>query len=149
MAWTACNNLHNVWTSSLDDKIKINTFKTMIEPNLLYGSGTWTLNARQQQRLDGTYTRLLMRVLEYFLEESPYSSNHIWWPRKSVSGVRIQKSTICWSMLPSNQWSCVSSNPLEITVGWPQVMEANICWCNCKRLRNQIFWPISGNAGQE
>ena len=43
MAWTACNNLHNVWTSSLDDKIKINTFKTMIEPILLYGSETWTL----------------------------------------------------------------------------------------------------------
>ena len=62
MAWTACNNLHNVWTSSLDDKIKINTFKTMIEPILLYGSETWTLNARQQQRLDGTYTRLLMYV---------------------------------------------------------------------------------------
>ena len=48
MAWTACNNLHNVWTSSLDDTIKINTFKTMIEPILLYGSETWTLNARQQ-----------------------------------------------------------------------------------------------------
>ena len=62
MAWTACNNLHNVLTSSFDDKIKINTFKTMIEPILLYGSETWTLNARQQQRLDGTYTRLLMLV---------------------------------------------------------------------------------------
>ena len=34
----------------------------MIEPILLYGSETRTLNARQQQRLDGTYTRLLMRV---------------------------------------------------------------------------------------
>ena len=62
MAWSACNDLHNVWSSSLDDKIKINTFKTMIEPILLYGSETWTLNARQQKRLDGTYTRLLMRV---------------------------------------------------------------------------------------
>ena len=49
MAWSACNDLHNVWFSSLDDKIKINTFKTMIEPILLYGSETWTLNARQQK----------------------------------------------------------------------------------------------------
>ena len=62
MAWTACNDLHNVWNSSLDDNIKINTFKTMIEPILLYGAETWTLSARQQKRLDGTYTRLLMRV---------------------------------------------------------------------------------------
>ena len=37
MAWTACNNLHNIWVSCLDDKIKINTFKTMIVPLLLYG----------------------------------------------------------------------------------------------------------------
>ena len=62
MAWTACNDLHNIWNYNLDDNTKVNTFKTMIEPILLYGSETWTLSARQQKRLDGTYTRLLMRV---------------------------------------------------------------------------------------
>ena len=63
MAWTVCNELHKVWTSSLDDKIKVNTFKTIIEPILLCGSEPWTLSARQQKRLDGMYTRLLMRVI--------------------------------------------------------------------------------------
>ena len=33
----------------------------IFEPILLYGSETWTLTSKQQ-RVDGTYTRLLMRV---------------------------------------------------------------------------------------
>ena len=62
MAWAACNKLHNIWTSNLSNKIKINIFKTIIEPILLYGSETWTLSSQQQKRLDGTYTKLLMRA---------------------------------------------------------------------------------------
>ena len=62
MAWSACNNLHNIWTSNLSDHIKVNIFKTTIEKIFLHGSETWTLSTRQHQRLDGTYTRLLMRV---------------------------------------------------------------------------------------
>ena len=62
MAWTACNKLHHIWTSNLSNKIKINIFKTIIEPILLYGSETWTLSSKQHKRLDGTYTKLLMRV---------------------------------------------------------------------------------------
>jgi hypothetical protein len=42
--------------------MKIDIFKTIIEPILLYGSETWTLTAKQQKRVDSTYTRLLMRV---------------------------------------------------------------------------------------
>ena len=62
MAWSACNDLHKIWVSDLNNKIKINIFKTLIEPILLYGSETWTLSSKQQDRLDGNYTRLLMRV---------------------------------------------------------------------------------------
>ena len=39
-----------------------NTFKTIIELILLHDSETWTLTRQQEKRLDGTYTRLLMRV---------------------------------------------------------------------------------------
>ena len=62
MAWNACNKLHHIWTSNLSNKIKIDIFKTIIEPILLYGSETWTLSSRQHKRLDGTYTKLLMRA---------------------------------------------------------------------------------------
>jgi hypothetical protein len=49
MAWSACNDLHKIWVSNLNTKIKINIFKTIIEH-------------KQQNILDGTYIRLLMRV---------------------------------------------------------------------------------------
>ena len=62
MAWSACNDLHRIWISYLHVNMKIDIFKTLIEPILLYGSETWTLTSRQQKRVDGTYTRLLMRV---------------------------------------------------------------------------------------
>ena len=42
--------------------IKINIFKTLIEPILLYGCEIWTLSSKQHARLDGAYTKLLMRI---------------------------------------------------------------------------------------
>ena len=62
MAWSACNDLHHIWVSNISTKLKIQIFKAIVEPILLYGSETWTLSAKLEKRLDGTYTRLLMRV---------------------------------------------------------------------------------------
>ena len=62
MAWSACNDLHKIWVSDLNLNMKIDIFKTLIEPILLYGSETWTLSSKLQKRVDGTYTRLLMRI---------------------------------------------------------------------------------------
>ena len=62
MAWAACNKLDKLWRSDLHESIKINLFRAIIEPILLYGSETWTLTSKQQKRLDGTYTNLLRRV---------------------------------------------------------------------------------------
>ena len=62
MARKACNELHRVWTSDLATDLKIKIFRATVEPILLYGSETWTLSVRLEERLDGTYTRLLMRV---------------------------------------------------------------------------------------
>ena len=62
MAWSACNDLHRIWVSDLHINLKLDIFKTLIVPILLYGCETWTLSAKQQKHLDGTFTRLLMRV---------------------------------------------------------------------------------------
>ena len=63
MAWSACNDLPKNLVFDLNNKIKINsTFENLIKLILLYGSGTWTLYSKQQEKLDGTCTRLLMRV---------------------------------------------------------------------------------------
>ena len=71
MAWTACNNLHKIWVSDLHKYIKLNIFKTLILPKLLYGCETWTVNAKQQKLLDRTYTRLLMRVQSLSWKKHP------------------------------------------------------------------------------
>ena len=63
MAWDACNKLHRVWTSHLDNKLKIRFFRACVESVLLYGSETWTISAKMKARIDGCYTRLLRRAL--------------------------------------------------------------------------------------
>ena len=62
MAWSACNEMHQIWTSQLPKPLKLEIFRASVEPILLYGSQTWTLSKKLEKRLDGTYTRLLMRA---------------------------------------------------------------------------------------
>lgn len=71
MAWSACNDLNKIWTSKLDTKIKVEIFRATVEPILLYGSETWTLPVKLQKRLDGCYTRLLMRAKNLSWKKHP------------------------------------------------------------------------------
>lgn len=103
MAWSACNDLHKIWVSNLNTKIKTNIFKTIIEPILLYGSETWTLSVKQQKRLDGTYTRLLMRVKNLSWKQHPtlkqiYNNHPTTLPRVSevIKHRRVQFAGHCF-----------------------------------------------------
>ena len=40
MAWSACNDMHKIWTSHLTRQLKVKIFRATIEPILLYGSET-------------------------------------------------------------------------------------------------------------
>ena len=62
LAWKACNKLEKIWKSKLSSNLKVDIFKSVVEPILLYGSETWTLSIKSEKRLDGTYTNLLRRV---------------------------------------------------------------------------------------
>ena len=62
MAWSACNDLHKIWAFDLNVELKVQFVQAFVEPILLYDSETWTLSRKMEKRLDGTYTRLLMRV---------------------------------------------------------------------------------------
>ena len=77
MAWSASNKLHKIWKSGLDVLIKVNIFRSLIEPILLYGSETWTFSKKAEKRLDGCYTRLLMRAKNLSWKRHPTKS-HIW-----------------------------------------------------------------------
>lgn len=61
-AWNACNKLHYIWQSGISKSTKLAFFRACVESILLYGAETWTMKKELQDRLDGTYTRLLMRV---------------------------------------------------------------------------------------
>ena len=62
MAWSACNDMHKIWSSQLSNNLTVKVFRATMEPILLYGSETWTLSRKLEKRLDGTYTRLLRRA---------------------------------------------------------------------------------------
>ena len=49
MAWSACNDMHQIWTSQLSKSIKLKIFRA-------------TLSKKLERRLDGTHTCLLMRA---------------------------------------------------------------------------------------
>lgn len=57
-----CNKLHHIWQSNISKSTKLTFFKACVESILLYRSETWTMKKDLQACLDGTYTRLLMRV---------------------------------------------------------------------------------------
>ena len=57
-----CNKLHIIWQSNISRKTKLDFFRACVESILLHGSETWTVKKDLQDRLDGTYTRLLMRA---------------------------------------------------------------------------------------
>ena len=62
LAWSACNKLEKIWISNLPKYLKLDLFHSTVEPILMYGSETWTLNARLHKRLDGCYTNHLRPV---------------------------------------------------------------------------------------
>jgi len=71
LAWKACNKLNKVWQSNLPKELKLQTFKTLIEPILLYGSETWTMSRKMERSIDGCYTNLLRRVQNLHWEDHP------------------------------------------------------------------------------
>ena len=62
LAWAACNKMDKLWKSNLKRDLKVDLFRATVEPILMYGAETWTMNARMHKRLDGCYTNLLRRA---------------------------------------------------------------------------------------
>ena len=70
-AWTALNKMKTIWESRLSDELKRQFFRATVESVLLYGSVTWTLTKHLEQRLSGTYTRMLRAALNISWREHP------------------------------------------------------------------------------
>ena len=62
-AWKVLNKLEKLWKSDLPGWWKIRFFKAAVETILLYGCATWSLTKAEEKSLDGSYTRMLRKVL--------------------------------------------------------------------------------------
>ena len=49
-AWIACNKMRNVWTSKLPWATKIRLVRAIVESVLLYGSETWTVTTKLEEK---------------------------------------------------------------------------------------------------
>ena len=90
LAWTACIRLQNIWKSGISDELKTKFFRACVEPVLLYGSETWTMNKEFQKRVDGCYTRLLMKVKNLHWKTHP-TLNEIYENIPPISSVIAQR----------------------------------------------------------
>jgi len=59
MAWS----MDQFWKSNLNRTLKIRLLTSTVEAVLLYGCETWSLSKKQEQELDGCYTRMLRKAL--------------------------------------------------------------------------------------
>ena len=70
-AWAALNKMKTIWESGLSHGLKRKFFRATVESVLLYGAVTWTLTKHLEQRLSGTYTRMLRAALNISWKEHP------------------------------------------------------------------------------
>ena len=63
LAWKALNGMTKIWT--LDMKLYLNKwfFLSTVKSILLYGCESWSITETQGRSLNGTYTRMLRKVL--------------------------------------------------------------------------------------
>ena len=63
LAWRALNSMSTIWKSRMRSNLKRRFFVATVESILLYGCESWALNERMEKSLNGTYTRMLQKVL--------------------------------------------------------------------------------------
>ena len=54
-AWSALNQLTNIWKSRLSKNLKRNFFRATVESVIVYGAITWTLKSTLEKKIDGTH----------------------------------------------------------------------------------------------
>ena len=70
-AWGAIEGLRTVWKSTLPTNLKRYFFRAAVETVLIYGSTTWTLTKQLENKLNGTYTRMLRVCLNMPWNQHP------------------------------------------------------------------------------
>ena len=98
-AWTAINRLSVIWKSDLTDKMKGSIFLAAVVSILLYGCTTCTLTKRMKKKLDGTYTRMLLAMLNKSWRQHPTKQQlygHLPPITKTIKIRRTRHEEHCW-----------------------------------------------------
>ena len=70
-AWIAVTKLSIICKSTVNVWLNRNFFRATVETVLLYGSVTWILTKKLENKLDGTYTRMLRSILNKCWQDHP------------------------------------------------------------------------------
>ena len=62
-AWGAITSMTKLWKSKISERLNRNFFRATVEFVLTYGATTWTLIKTLENRLNGSYTRMLRAAL--------------------------------------------------------------------------------------
>ena len=73
-AWIALNNLSTIWKSTANLRLNRNFFRATVETVLLYGSVTWILTKKLENKLDGTYISILRYILNKSWRDHPINA---------------------------------------------------------------------------
>ena len=125
MAWSACNDMHRIWSSHLSEDLKIKFFRMTVEKILLYGSETWTLSRKIEQRLDGTYTCLLMRAKNLSWKAHP--------TKKQIYGKLLPPSTLLRARRAQFAGHCLRADK--------EVISSLLLWSPRNRGRGKLSYP--------
>ena len=98
-AWAALNKMKTIWESGLSHGLKRKFFRATVESVLLYGAVTWTLTKHLEQRLSGTYTRMLRAALNISWKEHPTITEIIRPSPKCHHHHQGEKNAVCWTLL--------------------------------------------------
>lgn len=128
LAWKACNKLNKIWNSNISNKLKVQTFKSLVEPILLYGSETWTMTKTMLKSLDGCYTNLLKRVQNLDWRNHP--------TLQEIYNGLPTISTVLTSRMLTFSGHCFRSKQ--------EIISDLLLWCPAgpKRLRKHTFLDI-------
>ena len=98
-AWSALNQLTNIWKSRLSKNLKRNFFRATVESVLVYGAITWTLTSTLENNIDGAYIRMLRAAMNVSWIENMTNRelyNNIPRITSSIREQRMRFAGHCW-----------------------------------------------------
>lgn len=97
-AWSALDRLKIIWKSLLSDSLQRNFFRAIVESVLVYGSPSWILTKQLEDKLGGTYCRMLCAILNKSWQQHPTKELYGSIPKLSdiIREQRTRFASHCW-----------------------------------------------------